>query len=375
MSWNRPSLSQLIVRIENDITSRLIGLVPLLQRALLKILARVFSGAFDATYGHQQFLADQITVGTASEEWLRRYAFQWDVPILDATFANAIYIFTGTPTTVISINTILVRSDGIEYITTATDSIGAGGSVNIPITCRTAGSIGNAAAGTPLSLVSPIIGVDTEGVMTGDGAEGGVDGDDIEEIRRNVLNRMKEPPMGGSPNDYKTVSEEVAGVERAFPFGNYINLAVVPGNVTVVIAATDFTVPGAPLLADVLAALNDPDFKPIIGNHFVQPIEPIDIEFNISIEPFDSGVQDNITQNLKDVFHAYDYNKEEVPIIPGGTILISHIRNAISTSGTFNYVINEIKVNAISVPVDQDISLNDYQFPNLIEPIVFSVIP
>ncbi|MDX1604440.1 MAG: baseplate J/gp47 family protein, partial [Salinimicrobium sediminis] len=170
MAWNRPTLNDLIVRIENDITSRLTGLIPLLSRALLKVLARVSAGAFDSVYGNQEFNSEQVNVGTAAETWLRRYAFQWGVEIQDATFANGFYKFFGTNGINIPINTILVRDDNIEYITTETGNIGdlVSGEITLAIECRSSGSIGNAPSNTPLELISPIVGVDTAGSIVGD---------------------------------------------------------------------------------------------------------------------------------------------------------------------------------------------------------------
>jgi len=228
MPFTRPTLTELIIRIENDIISRLTGTVPLLQRALLKILARVLGGAFDAVYAYQEFISINMIIDRAEGDFLRRWAFQWRIEIQEATFAIATTLFTGTDSTLIPANTLLVRSDGIEYITTVDGTI-SGGDVSIPIQCTTAGEIGNAPGGTILALSSPIIGADDNTVLTGGGAEGGVEGDTDAIIRQNLLNRIQNPPMGGSENDYKVVAEGVAGVDRAFPFENRAGLAQVLG--------------------------------------------------------------------------------------------------------------------------------------------------
>ena len=51
MSFERPTLSQLIARIEDDITARLPGADSRLRRNALNVLARTYAGAIHGSYG------------------------------------------------------------------------------------------------------------------------------------------------------------------------------------------------------------------------------------------------------------------------------------------------------------------------------------
>lgn len=365
MPFVRPTLNELIIRTENDFTSRLTGAIPLLSRALLKIISRVLSGAWDTIYGHQEFLSFQIIIDKAEEAFVRRWAFQWRIPIQEATFAIGNIQFSGVDTTILPLDTLLVRDDGVEYITTAPGTV-VSGSVIVPIICTTAGEIGNAPANTVLSLSSPIVDISDTGFLTGTGAEGGVEADTKDIILQNLLNRLQNPPMGGSDSDYKRIAEDVAGVEKGFPFENQAGTAKVLGSVTVVIKGVTPIIPSSTLLDEVLTALLSPKFKPLTSSIFVAPINSKTIDYDISLTPDTAAIRQNIQTNLEQQ-HTKD-------MIPGGSLLISRIRNAISTSGVSNYVINSITVEGQgSVPIDQDIVFTGFEY-GFVNNLIFSAL-
>jgi len=306
-----------------------------------------------------------MIIDKAEGDFLRRWAIQWRIEIQEATFAIGTTKVTGVNSTLIPVDTLLVRNDGIEYVTTAPGTISSG-FVDVPVQCTTEGEIGNAPSGTILTLSSPIIGADDDTILTGSGAEGGVEGDTDAIIRQNLLNRIQNPPMGGSENDYKAVAEGVAGVDRAFPFENQAGLSQVLGSVTTVIKGVAPIVPGATLLTAVEDAINDPVFKPLTADIFVFAIVSKTVDYNISITPDNATIRENITTNLIDQMNA--------DAIPGGTILISHIRNAISTSGVTDFLINTILVETQGfVVVDQDIVFTDFDYP-FVDDITFSLL-
>lgn len=113
---------------------------------------------------------------------------------------------------------------------------------------------GNVGAGTitdisraPASLTS----VTNQAAFTG-----GSDREDTETFRQRLLEFMSNPQTG-SPADLKAWAENVAGVETATVFTND-NLGVAtPGHATVRISGPGGAVPGAPVIAAVLAALID----------------------------------------------------------------------------------------------------------------------
>ena len=60
MPFTRPSLTNIVDRIENDIITRLPDVGTLLRRSMLKILARVTAGSIHLVYGYLNFLAEQL---------------------------------------------------------------------------------------------------------------------------------------------------------------------------------------------------------------------------------------------------------------------------------------------------------------------------
>ncbi|GAF71745.1 unnamed protein product, partial [marine sediment metagenome] len=91
---------------------------------------------------------------------------------------------------------------------------------------------------------------------------------------------------------------------------------------------------------------------------YVSPITYADIEMFILIKPPTPEVEEGIEDAIDSLF-----NDEGSP---GGTILLSHLRTAIGTSGVFDYEIGNIIVDSVGIGV-ADIVLTDFKFPKLIE--------
>jgi len=365
MPFSRPTLTTLIDRIEADITSRLTDDVALLRRALLKILARVWAGAAYTIYGFLDYISVNILVDKAETDWLDRHGFLWGRQRINETFADGDVIFTGTSGTIIPINTKLVRTDGIEFRTTVADTI-SGGTVTINVEAIEAGADGNTDAGVLLALSSPISGVNDTGEVD-TGLDGGVDQETDEELRERILLRIQTPPAGGAAHDYRDVSRQVAGVAEAYVYGNQNVLVATPGHVTVVILGISPKVPSASLLTDVEDALTDPEtgIVPVTATLHVEPITIGQVEMDISIKPNTADLKTEIFNNIDELFDNEG--------TPGGTVLLSRIRDAIAVSGVDDYEITDIELNSVSIGVN-NIDLDDFDFP-VLSNIVWSTLP
>lgn len=75
MSWTRPTLNQIIDRIEKDMEWRLNSRSSLLKVAFLRVLAHVFAGAIHIAYGFLALIVKQLLPDTATGEWLNRHAY------------------------------------------------------------------------------------------------------------------------------------------------------------------------------------------------------------------------------------------------------------------------------------------------------------
>lgn len=353
MSFSVPELTTIINRVIADMVSKLTGGAPLLENSLLKILAKVFGGAIHGSYGYISYLAKQILPDLAETEMLNRHAYVWDVERIAAEFANGDYTFTGTNGTAIPEGTRVVRDDGIEFESTAGGTI-TGGSLTLDLEAVEAGDDGNTPQNTEMTLVSPITGVDDVGTVTdANGLSGGTDEETDEDLRTRILLRIKNPPAGGSESDYEQAGLAVSGVANIYIYPNQNNLTAVPGYVTAVVLGDSPKVPGAAILTAVETALNA--IKPVTATINVEPIDDVSVNLTISITPNTADIQTEISSNLNNYF--------DLSVTPGGTILISQIRDAIIAGGATDYEITAYSVDGTPISPPDDVTLSDFEFP------------
>src|SRR5688500_17136270 len=114
MAFTRPSLEDLVTRVEGDIKSGL-GLVTLVRRSSLKVMARVLAGLSHLLFGYLVYVEKQAFPDTADTDYLEQWAAIWGVTRKAATFAEFTATVTGTGT--IPAGTTYRRADGAEYVT------------------------------------------------------------------------------------------------------------------------------------------------------------------------------------------------------------------------------------------------------------------
>lgn len=268
MALARPTLQELTDRIQADLVSRL-GLVgPVLRRSLIYIFARVLAGAVHGLYGFLDWLSRQFLPDTADEEALLRIAAVDGVPQTAAGYARASVELDGTGGAV-SAGAILVRSDGAEYMVDADISV-VSGPTAAQVTAALAGAAYTLAPGDVLTFQTPVALVNSTGTVTASTVDG-VDEGDVEDLRRRVLDRRRNPPQGGAEADYVAWSLEVPGVTRVWVEGGGAGAGTVvvrfmrdgedppfPSTGTAAQATMDFTGAGGEVLeGTVLVRLSD----------------------------------------------------------------------------------------------------------------------
>ena len=201
MPFNKPTLSELTSRIEGDIITRVNDDVPLLRRSLLKVLTRVWAGAVHTIYGNLQYITRQVFPDTADAENLEKLAGIWAIARKPASYASGIVTFTGTGGTGIPFGSVLRRSDDTAYTTTLATFVEGGGSVDVPIEALTPGIVGNNVAGTELVLESPIANINSVATVGTAGITNGTDTETDSALRQRLLDRIQQPPSGGSEAD------------------------------------------------------------------------------------------------------------------------------------------------------------------------------
>lgn len=318
MPFQRPTLIELKERVAADLDSRLPGSDARLRRSNTAIIATVHAGAVHGLHGHLEYLSKQILPDTAEEEYLERWASIWGVARKEAAAAAGTVTFTGTNGAVIAAGTPLQRSDGAEF-TVDVDVVIAAGVAAAAVTAVDAGSACNTAAGSTLTLVSPIAGVNAAVTVTIGGISGGTDIESDDDLRSRLLFAIRQPPHGGADFDYVEWALEVPGVTRAWCYPAYLGAGTV-GLAVVCDDQPGGIIPDAAKVQEVQAYIDS--LRPVTADVTVwAPIaKPLDLV--IELAPSTVAVQAAVEAELADLI-----TREAVP---NGTIYVSHIREAIS---------------------------------------------
>lgn len=317
MSFARPDLQTLIDRAAGDIETRLPGADARLRRSNLNVLARVHAGGVHGLYGYLDWLSQQILVDLAESEILERHASIWGIARVPAAFAVGQATATGTNGTVVPAGTIFRRADGAEYATTAEATI-ASSAATLTLTAIEAGQAGNASANTTLSIVTPIAGLNAAATVTASGLTSGADIEDDDSLRARVLARIQQPPHGGARHDYIAWAKEVPGVTRAWCYPQELGT----GTVTVrFVRDDDASIIPDPAEVAIVQAYIDAR-RPVTANLTVVAPVAVPVAFQIELTPNSASVQAAVEAELRDLL----LRESE----PGSTILVSHIREAIS---------------------------------------------
>lgn len=215
MPFARPTLKTLIDRFRADLRTHTEGGDALLRRSVEKVLDKAVPGLTHGLHGHLAWVARQLLPDRSEGEQVLRWGTMLGMSLRPATKAVCDEAQFTSDGTTIPVGALMQRADGIRYLVTA-QSVTAG-VVSVELEAEEPGADGNADTGTPLTLVSPIAGVDSEGSVThADGIHDGTDVEDIEAFRTRVLQRLGQTPRGGGPGDYERWALQVAGVTRAW---------------------------------------------------------------------------------------------------------------------------------------------------------------
>jgi uncharacterized phage protein gp47/JayE len=316
MPFSRPLLQDLINRTRDDIVSRLPS-PDILRRSDGEVYARALSGASHGLYGYLDWLSKQLIYDTADGDMLERWASIWGITRKAAAAATGSVTFTGSNGATIASGTELAAYDGVIYTTSALGTIAAGVAV-VAVIAQLTGITGNRTTGQTFTTQAPVSGVNataTAGVMTG-----GADVESDDSLRSRLLTRIKQPPQGGDKADYEAWALAVAGVTRAWVYP----LELGAGTVTVRFMMDGTYGNGIPLSGDVATVAAAIDIlRPVTAT--VTVVAPVAVPLNFTITgllPSNATVQAAITQELTDLIVR--------EAVPGGTIYLSHLREAIS---------------------------------------------
>jgi uncharacterized phage protein gp47/JayE len=312
----RPTLQELVTRIATDLRSRLEISGALLRRSMAMILARVIAGAAHMLHGHLDFLARQLFADQSEAAYLKRQASLFGITRTAATFATAAAGVTGTDGSEVPEGTLLVDAAGNEYETVGDVTI-ASGVGTLAVRSMLAGADYSLTEAQELTFQSPIDGVDAVATVDSDPVDG-TDEETDDALRTRLLERMADPPMGGSDPDYIAWAKEVAGVTRVW----VTDLELGAGTVVVRFVRDNDSGSNIPSGGEVTEVQTYLDTKRP-AHATVTVVAPTDAPtaFTIAVEPDTTAVRDAVQAELEDL-----YSREAEP---GATMLISAIRTAI----------------------------------------------
>lgn len=323
MAFERPTLTQIIKRVQADAESRMGRKA--MRWSLVPVLVRVIAGVSHGLHGFIAFVLRQCFTTTAEGAYLERRASEYGIYRKAAAAATGEVTFTGSGQ--VPSGTQLQAADESVYVTTAASVDG-----KAPITAAAAGAAGNAPGGMELVLVSPVAGVMSSAVA-GE-ITGGADAEDDESLRERLLQRQKNPPKAGTKADYVAWALAVAGVTRAWCYPQELG----QGHVTVRFMTDGMTengIPNAVMVKRVEEYITSQ--MPVTAILHVEAPIPKPFELTLDVLPDDEDVKEKIESAVESVILA--------EAVPGGALLRTSIDRAIGG-------VSEVKSYRLVSPTD-----------------------
>jgi uncharacterized phage protein gp47/JayE len=219
MPWSTPTLKEVRGLVRDNVRASLPGADASVPNSVLRVLSDAQGGLCHLTLQYIDWLSLQLLPDTAETEWLDRHGAIWlvnsdgSIGRKQANFSSGVFSFTGTVGTVIPIGSRV--AGGVDYETTQQITLGVS-PTEATARALDPGVAGNLEAGSVLGLITPIPGVD--GAVTVIEMTGGVDVENDDDLRARILQRIQNPPMGGTQENYVTWALAVPGVTRAWAY-------------------------------------------------------------------------------------------------------------------------------------------------------------
>jgi uncharacterized phage protein gp47/JayE len=317
MAWNRPSLRDRISRVQADLDSAIEGAAARLRRSVLGVLGKATAGVAHGLDAHIAYEARNIHTSTADEDTVRREAAEFDITPAAATSAAGTVTLAGAGT--IDAGTVLQRADLAEFTTTA--AVTVAGTADVAVQASVPGAAANTGAGVTLSFVSPVSGVSSEATVAAGGLTGGAEEEGVESLRARILTRKRTPPKGGASSDYAEWVQSVYPAATVWVYPSWMGAGTVGVSFVFWDRGGDDILPTDDEIEAVEDYLDTVRPAGMAGLYVFAPV--LDhTNPEIHLIPDAATARAGVTASLVDL-----YRRESEP---GGTVLISHFREAIS---------------------------------------------
>ena len=320
MVWERPTLKQLYERISQDFSGRLLDGGRVIPRSVIAVFAKIWAGACNAMHGVLEWAFLQVFIDTAETVYLERWTSIWDIFRKPAAHATGKALFSGQNGSLIPAGTLLVHQPSGQQYALQGDVVFKNGQGSLSLAAVTPGAAGNQPAATELTLIAPVAGVQSKGLVDAGGLTGGTDAESDEGLRARLLARLRQPPRVGAKHDYEYWALEVPGVTRAWCYP----LAKGIGTVTLTFVtdnAPTGPIPTAEMVRRVQAHIDA--LRPATVKEF-EAFAPtvMTVPVKLSVTPNTAEVRQAVRGELADLMAR--------EAKPDTTILLSHFKEAIS---------------------------------------------
>ncbi|MGY3278117.1 baseplate J/gp47 family protein [Bradyrhizobium sp. S3.7.6] len=287
MPWQTPTLEQLRSLNRDNVTAQLHS-GPMIPNSVLRVMSDANAGLAYLTLLYLDWLSRQIMPDTAETEWLDRFAAIWlTQPRKAASYAACKVSADGGSGTVLPAGTILAGAvnnttgAAIYFSTQATVTLGGRGSVGVDAVAINPGPTG-LVVGSSLALQTGIAGVN--GVLPIFQITDGIDEETDDELRERLLDRIRQPPVGGSAEDFVQWATATPGVNVTRAWCSPVEMG--PGTITVRFMTDDLVnnLDGFPSSADIATVQTYIDtVRPVcIKDRFIVAPVPEPVNFTIS---------------------------------------------------------------------------------------------
>lgn len=320
MTFVLPSLEENRQQCANDIETWLPGTDARTRRSTAGVLAFAQAGAVQGLHGHidyryRNMLPDELADAEGVERWARAFKLWYRAPVASAGQAQV----TGSSGSTLPAGTQLQYGQGVLY-TTRADLVLAGSTGQVWADAQASGANGNLPAGARLTLLSPVLGIQSSLTVAAGGFTGGAEQETLDGLRVRVNRRMSDPPQGGSLKDYATWAlDSHQDITRAWVTEHELG----SGSVVVRIACDNLAdpIPSAAVLADATSYIAE---RRPAGRRSVSVLAPLalPVAYQVRAVPNTASVKAAIEAELRDLHRRAS--------APGVVFLLSQVREAVS---------------------------------------------
>lgn len=281
--------------------------------------ASAVASVVEGAYAHQAWLRRQLSGEDCDDDILLLYARDRGLTPKPATSAQGYMVLQGLAGATVPVGIIGLRGDGSSYRTTAEAIADVDGVARPPAVALVAGTEGNAADGTVLTLQVAPEGFQLKASL--EGMDGGQPQETIASLRARYLELIRRPPAGGNKYDWPRWAKQVPGVEQAWCFPTRRGL----GTVDVVILAANGALPSAELIEAVRLHLAEQ--RNVTGKNYLvlaPTLQPVAIHVRLKL--LAGYTREQVAAAIASALQVY-FGR----LIPGETAIKSSIETIIST--------------------------------------------